>query len=92
MEAFFLVLNCVQLAVFPAKTKVNRQSNQQPDRKINPVPHTQLGHHIQAAHQSEQRNQRQVFFDRPNGQAGEDDQENPHRNFMFKKAEATFVF
>jgi hypothetical protein len=43
----FLFLQ-IQFTVFSAVTKINYQPNQQPNRKINPIPNTKFRHHIQA--------------------------------------------
>lgn len=42
----------MQLTVFVTKTKINHQSDQQPNPKIDPVPNTQFSHHIQATNQT----------------------------------------
>jgi hypothetical protein len=43
----------VQLAVFTAKSKVNQESNEQPNGEINPVPNAQFCHHVKTTNQTQ---------------------------------------
>lgn len=50
---YFLIINWIQLAFFPAVAKVNHQANKQPNGEIQPVPHAQFGHHVKARYQAQ---------------------------------------
>ncbi len=40
----------MEFAVFMTKTKVDGKPNEQPTAKVNPIPYTQFGHHIQTTY------------------------------------------